>query len=510
MSNTRRAEPGKPLRQERWASSDEFQRGLLANLVARRCSVLKSPADRELIHFLQALSHREGGLQKVAADLVEMFPDRIGTRSMQRFGMKPGQVYTAKQVKAIQAEMPGESFKDIAVLLDGYEPKLEEPQPTRLEVLFDRKSVSDGMLPSLLEELCLNPAVKLESIAPWYFPDLVRCLREFEAACIKKAQDGVVVTEIGRQVYDALDYALDGKCLVLVEGPARMGKTFAARQWVNEHPGRARYVQVPSTNDDISFLRAIASSVGIATGLSIKACELRQRVEDALQAGDLLLVADESHYLWPVGDCRHTLPSRINWLMTALVNLGVPVALVATPQFMLSQKEVEKRTHWTSEQLIGRISHYQKLPSSLGDEDLAKVAKALLPEADAKTTELLVAYAQASAKYLAGIECVVRRARYLARKEQRDQVTHSDIKRAIKDGVMPSDTALARALAGPIKQGRKRLAEPLQGRFMASSERDPATNGGARKPDFAELESAHRSGSDRLNSPRIERELVPA
>ena len=34
MSNTRRAEPGGPLRQERWASSEEFERGLLGNLPA--------------------------------------------------------------------------------------------------------------------------------------------------------------------------------------------------------------------------------------------------------------------------------------------------------------------------------------------------------------------------------------------------------------------------------------------------------------------------------------------
>ena len=51
--------------------------------------------------------------------------------------------------------------------------------------------------------------------------------------------------------------------------------------------------------------------------------------------------------------------------MTALTNNGVPVALITTPQFMRSQKEIELRTCWTGEQFTGRIFHYQKLSDSL-------------------------------------------------------------------------------------------------------------------------------------------------
>ena len=66
--------------------------------------------------------------------------------------------------------------------------------------------------------------------------------------------------------------------------------------------------------------------------------------------------------------------------MTALVNYGVSVALVTTPQFTRAQKVVEKRTHWASEQFIGRIAHYQKLPDGLNEYDLKAVARSLLPE----------------------------------------------------------------------------------------------------------------------------------
>jgi hypothetical protein len=55
MSNTRTATPGSPFRPERFASS--FERGLLANLVAKRVAVLPAgAAARGLIWFLQWLS----------------------------------------------------------------------------------------------------------------------------------------------------------------------------------------------------------------------------------------------------------------------------------------------------------------------------------------------------------------------------------------------------------------------------------------------------------------------
>jgi hypothetical protein len=156
--------------------------------------------------------------------------------------------------------------------------------------------------------------------------------------------------------------------------------------------------------------------------------------------------------------------------MTALVNHSVPVALISTPQFIRTQKVMESRTHWNSEQFIGRIGHYEKLPDSLSEADLAKVAKVLLPDGDARSLELLVRYAQGSAKYLAGIEAIVRRARYLACKDHREKVTFGDLKRATQESVIPSDRALATALAEPLKKGRTLSAKPVQPRFKPVKE----------------------------------------
>ena len=78
---------------------------------------------------------------------------------------------------------------------------------------------------------------------------------------------------------------------------ARIGKTFAVKAWCDAHPGQARYVQVPSSNDDMSFFRALCDGLGLGAGVTFKAFELRAKIESVLQTGNLLLVLDEGHYL---------------------------------------------------------------------------------------------------------------------------------------------------------------------------------------------------------------------
>ncbi len=522
MSNTRRAAPGSPLKQHRYASSAEIERGLLANLVAQRCSVIRDAADRELIWFIQLLSHSAAGLSGLAAAVLQNYADRIGTSAMRKTGKRTGQHYSADQVRAVRSDLPESERKQF--LLRG------EPAPedflsaiARPEKSWQRPAMAkqtdtfpitypveafdslcrnqSHQLEEDLKKLCLDPAFSMKS-GPWWFAELVPCLRDYMTKWIETRRAETVTTELGRIVSEDLDYALESKCLVLLEGFARTGKTFAAESWCAQRPGKTRYIQVPSTNDEIGFFRAIAKALGVSSGLSWKAVQLRERIEDVLQAGDLMIVFDEAHYLWPVTDYRYAQPGRINWIMTALVNHHVAVGLVTTPQFIRTQKVVETRTNWTSEQFIGRIGHYRKLPDSLSESDLEKVAQAMLPEGDDKSIEILVRYAQGSAKYLAGIESVVRRARYLAGREQRDRVTRADIKCAIQESVIPSDSALAGALADSgSRNGKRRLKthfEPLNDRPEGRSE----TN-------FAERESADQAGSNRLNSTRAVGVLVP-
>ena len=485
MSSTRKAKDSTVFRQERFSSSPGLERGLLANLVAQRCQVLDQAEDRELIWFLQAESHRPGGLARVAGELLARYGDRVATAAMQRLKLKPGQVCNAETVRAVRSDFPNpDDFQGELSVVEAISlPRMPEPFPYEsyddeeyrkrfdawfrdvagkapprpgsypVQVFFDLcRDAAAEELERDLAQLCLDPDCylnwHLNEAGPWYFPGLLGALRDYFGAVIQERRERLVVTELGRQLWDTLDYALAEGCMVLIDGLARTGKTFAAKAWCDLHPGRARYVQLSSTSDEKGFFATIARSLGVSVNLNSKAQELRQRVEETLQKSKLLLVIDEAHYLWPNRIDSRTLPARTNWLMTALVNYAVPVALITTPQFLRMQGAIEVQTLWTAEQFTGRIGHYQKLPDKVPPGDLEAVARALLPGADKQTIKALVLYAQASVKYLAGIDSAAKRARFLAARDGRENVAFSDVRRAISENVIPSDRALAQALAG--------------------------------------------------------------
>jgi hypothetical protein len=508
---TRHAESEAEFNQERYCSSPELQRGLMANLVAKRCSVIDDAKQRQLVWFVQLLSHAQGGLAKLATDLLAKFPECIATLSMQRFGIKPGQNYSADQVRKVRVELPNSGWTEKyplkgelktwgEILSDNEDDdrafsKLEaekHPSSYPASIFVERcNEAAKSDLEKFLAELCLDPATEIKNAAPWYFPKLIESLDEYLSQWIEIRNAGRVVTELGSKVYDTLDYCLESNCMALIDGLARTGKSFSAKAWCDLHPGQARYVQVPSSSDDIGFFRAIAKSLGVSINLNSKAQQLRDRVEEVLQQGDLMLVMDEAHYLWPQSNYREALPARVNWLMTALVNHNVAVALITTPQFIRTQKRIEQRTSWTSEQFIGRIGHYEKLPDSLSPKDLSRVAESLLPEGDSKSVELLTVYAQSSAKYLAGIEAVVRRSKYLAHKQGRQRVTGADIKAAIKESVIPSDSALAQALQTSTPGARRRAIAPVVEATLQAPGRTSATAVQTQvENNFAERKSA--------------------
>ena len=506
-------------------SSAEVQRGLLANCVASRVKVLDDPGHRKLIWWLQKRSWEPGGLNKLAEDIITRFPERFATPAMQRQGVEKGRIYSAEEVRIARKEIkqgPGfllrgecnswrgfpilvkdeDSEDAMSALLDredtpgdcrrrgerrerAHSHPLSYPASAFVDACMERARRHLGDF--LFQELCLNPAVRLDDDTLWYLPRLVETLAEMCAADAAEASNGAPVTQIGSVIHETLDYALEERCLVVIDGLARAGKTFAVQAWVDARAGEARYVQVPSSNDDMSFFRAVADALGLGSSHAYKAHELRRRIEDVLQDGDLLLVLDEGHYLWPQRNMRKASPHRINWLLTQLVNLGVPVAIVTTPQFTKSQQALEKSGGWSSEQFIGRIGDYQRLADSLCEADLEAVARHWLPGGDEKAIRVLVTYAQSSEKYLQGIESLARRARFLAKKAGRAQPTFQDAAAALKEGVVPSDNALAAALAvsgktGPAARSRKQSATALRPVSIEDAEPLPEPCGRAIRP----------------------------
>ena len=426
------------MRQERFASSPEFERGLMGNLVARRVSLLENSQDRELIWFIQWMSHKTGGLAKVARELIALRDS------------KPQHKARPRDV----VEMFGTS------------------------VSGDVRDHAEDNLENYLAELCLNPEIRTDS-GPYYFEDLTATIREYRSRFIEERRRSFVVTDIGRQVFEMLDYSRATRCMTLTNGKERIGKTESVKAWCDMHPGIARYVEVPPTNDEIGLYHAIAKSLGVSINLNSKAHELRGRIEQALETGDLILIFDQAHDLWPTSMYRDALPKRLNWVMS-LVNREIAIALVTTPQFLANQKAVEDRTRWTSGQFLGRIGRYLQLPDALDENDLRAVAKALLPGADDLSIKAVIQYAAKSLGYLNAIRAVSNAAKYIAKQQGRDKITRADIAHAVKNTVIPSDSALNTALYGkpngresaaveklPAPRNAKPAAQPLQSDFQA-------------------------------------------
>jgi hypothetical protein len=285
--------------------------------------------------------------------------------------------------------------------------------------------------------LCLDPASNLE------LRTAMPKLRQLLADHTRQKSEGVTVMEIGRAIYGALDYCNQSRCMVLISGKPRIGKTWAAQRWIEQHPGRARYCQVPSSADDLAFFTAIARALGITVESNAKTKNLRPRIKAALQSGDVVLVLDEAANLYPSHNYRLARPSRISWLLTGLVNRGAAVALLVTPQFFNTQSDYVDKSGWAASQFMGRIEKYVALPDVLPIDDFEKVARAWLPHGNRRSIEALADFANLSQRQLAAIEHTVKQAIYLATQEGADKPEWAHIERAIKTGLTPFDAALA-------------------------------------------------------------------
>src|ERR1035437_107075 len=105
--STRHENSAGPLSQERYMSSTDFAelRGVSGVAVSARAVVLLPAAKRNLIWFVQGLSLAEGGLKRVARELVEMFPDRLGTPAMHKAGIKPDKTYPGEIVASVELNL---------------------------------------------------------------------------------------------------------------------------------------------------------------------------------------------------------------------------------------------------------------------------------------------------------------------------------------------------------------------------------------------------------------------
>lgn len=512
MSSTRRVEAGNQRKQNGWASAPEFEqlRGVSGTAVALKAALQDTPPKRELLYFIQALSLRDGGLKRLVRELIEMFPDRIGSPTMHRVGCKPGKRLTlAQRVEIFEELNPASS------LLNYFRESLAK-NDCSIEDNFRLKKTAEDFrhdchaqaesLDAFLEEVCCNPKLILASefdskqradyqrrlseetgenhlpdyrfcTLP-YFHDILGALFEFQRRYAEQVRADYAETSIGKIVGDALDYAQETGRSALIEGNSGFGKTTAIKAWHEMHLGQSRYVQLSGITTRGAFLKRVARACGVANGDGLSMERIQGRVEDYLRRTKLLLIIDEGQYLWPQGKRITTHPELINWINTALYNEGVPFAISATKQFSLRRQVVENQTSWSSEQLRRRTRKVFPLPDAPTTDDLRLVARKLLGGLGETAVEFVAGYAMASRGYFQTITDAVDDAQLIARRAGRERFTGRDLQAAVKEWRAPSDAALQRVFDSKPERRRHRArieVEPRDRELPEAESAQPVT-----------------------------------
>jgi hypothetical protein len=287
----------------------------------------------------------------------------------------------------------------------------------------------------------------------------------------KEVSKRLAMTAVAKKVFDALDYALQERTMVRIEGDSRFGKTESIRAWADMRPGLARVVNVPCSNSVADLLRNVAQALGIAAKYGTRAQVLRERVEYILQQGRMFLILDESAFLIPQNYTAETAPARLNWVRTEVADRGLPLALVVTPQtFLPAVDRFVKKTGFAMQQFLGRIYRAVQLPAELDRPDLLAVARIHFPEMGDEYLEVIADLAELSENYLQTVEAVAKLARFIARREGHRRVTISDIEAAAGE-IIPRQAAPAPAstLSAGQQPGTRRAPERAAERAIKPS-----------------------------------------
>jgi len=412
--------------------------------------------------------------------LIVQYPDRIRTSKMEELKLSPGMICQENQVKEIRrglGDLHGMRFPvksdqhqfvdfvtggtptgDYEVDAEGF---MNHPTSYPADIFFSVCCAEAGAgLERDIKEFCLDPAAS--RCAAWYFNGLTDALMEFKHLS-ESESCGMVDTSVTGAIHDFLDYTQDTSGLTLITGPSNVGAKYAAREWCQRRPGRARFVEVPPSNDEASFFRSIGKALG-GNFTNYKNVQIRERVESVLQAGDIMLVLFSAQNLWPQKNLREAFPTRLAWLIDQ-TEKGAAVSMISGPQFFMQKRSCDKSA-WDSPELQNKLSHIAALPAALTVDEMTGIARAVLAAATDADCELIAISAVGSERFLANLDAVAKRAQFLADRTGKGQVTTDHIGQAIAV-VNQSETMLKAALADNPKT-RKRQPSAVTARPVSS------------------------------------------
>ncbi len=480
------------------------RQSISAGKVCLRLPMLATPEARSLVWFLQSLSFEPGGLGRVAREVVNMFPERLQigtaadpkerTRLLRRIAgdnvgfidprLRDSSDFDLSERPWTEAVPAGPTAPTEAELCEHANRAALERLPEMLRGFVSSRSLylpggEQFALRAAREEMSENDLVWVTELgAPW-FRDLPGALLAYQRRHAEAVLERFHATNIGRAVWRELDRGLACRGGSVILGESGLGKTEAAKAWVDAHRGEARLARVPDSRDKLAFFRAIASALGVGATYSQHTHLLRERVTDVLRKAGLLLVLDEAHFLLPEPG-RGARAELVNWLRE-LHDAGVALCLIATPQLGRDFAELERRAGWNLLQFRRRFSRWVDLDTETRAEDLAALAARLLPGAGSKGVKLAVSYALLH-RDVSGLGDLVKAARYHAGLAGRAEATAEDVRDAHAD-CLASDRAMDAALSGAGRAARPpRNPRPATISLTQSAEASPGIRAGAAEP----------------------------
>lgn len=453
-------------------------RGVPAVVVSLRSACLLSAAKREFIWHLQSLSLKDGGFRRVARELVEMFPDRLG-------------ILKTSNAKILPAELTELRCQ-----------ALTPQRPTTVSYLSERPSISRLSIEEFLVELCTNPKIQFSlpgidsaldeletelasernpELEPYnieranlrYFRDIIGALLEYRSRQKKKIRDDFQHTAISQKIWETLDYALASRNMVLLDGLEGRGKTEAVKAWCELHQGQTRLVSLKGVTNKTTAFREIASSLGISYSYTRAGTEMQARIEDVLSRSKIMLVIDEAHFAFNQTRQMKARPELIDWIDTAICNRSVPVALVTTPQFIACMARAKNQVDWNFHQFRRRVKRWVKLPVRNTESDLAAVARKVFQNCSEAVIKKVVGYALLSKRDLSAVGDVASEVRAMLGTETLAKVSVEHVHRAITEFLIPSDLAFRVSLDEAEAKPSNRRSRAPQLPPEASEEPEP-------------------------------------
>ena len=366
------------------------------------------PCLPELMLYTQAMSWRPEQSPAFLRNLVEKYPNAVGTKEMLAAGATRD-VWPLEKLLGIwrtvhlarrdhgdflplinwrsQALVDGTSLAE----LRKYHGGLLATGQDIFNAAYLTKTcaeIATRELPDFLVRLCRHEDV---NSAPEHHAGLLSALQDEVEAHAAREGRRIADTKIKELVFQRLNFAEAKKFPVTVLGDARIGKTSALTTWCAMRPGRRRLVTMPESNSSWDFYAAMADALGIPCTPATPERTLKREVEFVLAHTRLFLVFDEFHYALPVSSNKRAVPHRLNWIRSHIVDKGHGCAFSATRQTMQDTFDnFVANTKYQMEQWIGRIAEPLTLPALLDEKDLLEIARVKFPDFDPDALEIIV------------------------------------------------------------------------------------------------------------------------